>query len=72
MTIDGKAAQFQREHNERAWLGWHIAALSRAKKLPDLRKLQARAPATPRQQQTPDQQWAVYQAMAQAQRAVRH
>jgi len=28
-----------RERNERAWSVWHIAALQRVKKLPDLRKM---------------------------------
>lgn len=32
--------RFKREHNERAWLAWHIAALYRQEKLPPLRDLQ--------------------------------
>jgi len=32
----------RREHNNRAWLAWHIAALSRAKKLPALKSLYTR------------------------------
>jgi hypothetical protein len=31
-----------REHNERAWLAWHGAALGRSKKMPPLRDLLAR------------------------------
>ena len=27
------------EHNERAWLAWHVAALQRTKKIPSLQKL---------------------------------
>lgn len=30
----------QREHNDQAWLAWHIAALSRVKKIPKLSSLQ--------------------------------
>jgi hypothetical protein len=29
----------RREHNERAWAAWHVAALSRAKKIPKLETL---------------------------------
>ncbi|MGE4339148.1 MAG: hypothetical protein AB7E55_24710 [Pigmentiphaga sp.] len=28
-----------REHNDRAWLAWHVAALQRADKLPKLKTL---------------------------------
>jgi hypothetical protein len=36
----GRQRRITREHNDRAWLAWHVAALTRAKKLPDLVKLQ--------------------------------
>lgn len=32
----------EREHNDRAWMTWHIAALQRVKRIPPLRKLQVR------------------------------
>src|SRR5262245_20978433 len=31
-------------HNDRAWLAWHVAALHRAKKMPQLNSLMARKP----------------------------
>lgn len=36
------AHRADREHNDRAWLAWHIAALTRTKKMPKLQKLQVR------------------------------
>lgn len=36
-----------REQNERAWLAWHVAALSRTKKLPDFKRLQVQKPRKP-------------------------
>ncbi|WP_441280504.1 hypothetical protein [Tardiphaga sp. 862_B3_N1_1] len=66
----GKAAQLRREHNERAWLAWHTAVIPRQKKIPELKKLLAPDPKA-RRQQTPDQQWAVFQAMAEASKVLR-
>lgn len=40
--MKGRAAQFRREHNDRAWSAWHMAALHRTKRMPTLRKLQVR------------------------------
>jgi len=39
IILDGAALKLMREHNSRAWATWHIAALSRAKKMPKLREL---------------------------------
>lgn len=39
LIFEGKAEQFVREHDERAWLAWHISALPRSKRLPPLKKL---------------------------------
>jgi hypothetical protein len=36
--IKGRVGILQREAQERAWLAWHVAALQRAKKLPDFKK----------------------------------
>jgi len=44
-----KRKQMMREHNQRAWLAWHIAALQRSKKLPPLSKMQT-SEAGPRRQ----------------------
>ena len=40
--MEARLNVLQREHNERAWVAWHIAALSRQKTLPKLSKLQVR------------------------------
>ncbi|RYE43608.1 MAG: hypothetical protein EOP24_27675 [Hyphomicrobiales bacterium] len=36
----GALAGLRREHNELAWHAWHVAALTRAKKMPPLADLQ--------------------------------
>jgi hypothetical protein len=33
-----------REYNERAWLAWHIAALTRTQKMPQLSRIQTKVP----------------------------
>lgn len=48
LALDAKAAALRHEHNARAVLAWNIAALSRAKRLPDVKTLFARE-RTPRQ-----------------------
>lgn len=40
--MDGAARRIRREHNQTAWLAWHIEALARVKKLPELNTLIAR------------------------------
>jgi len=37
--IDGSANRLKREHDDRAWLVWHIEALHRMKRLPKLKTL---------------------------------
>jgi len=38
--VGGVKERIVREHNELAWLAWHVAAMTRSKKkLPDLKKL---------------------------------
>jgi hypothetical protein len=49
-----------REHNERAWLAWHVEALHRAKKLPKLDALLAKEQRAPRRQ-TWEEQLAIMQ-----------
>ena len=39
VILGGVSLRLQREHNERAWAAWHIAAMSRAKKMPKLKEL---------------------------------
>lgn len=51
----------EREHNERAWLAWHIVALDRVKKFPDLEKLLIRPEA--KRRQTPEEQEAALKAL---------
>ena len=50
------------EHNDRAWLAWHIEALARQKKLPRLRELTHGAPKGPRRGQTMEEQIAIAEA----------
>lgn len=63
------------EHNDRAWMAWHIAALSRMKKLPKLaellikpRKAQPVRPQTWQEQQAIWMQWVVATKAAAARR----
>jgi len=37
--LEGVQLRLEREHQARAWLAWHIAALPRAKRLPKLEDL---------------------------------
>lgn len=49
LLTEAAAKKFEREHNSHAWLAWHIAAMSRTKKLPPLSKLIIKQTAKPRQ-----------------------
>jgi len=53
--LDGARRRLAAEQDGRAWLAWHVAALSRQSKLPDLASLLARdepsAPQTPAEQE---------------------
>lgn len=40
--ISGANERLVREHNQHAWLAWHIAALQRSKRLPKLKTLLAK------------------------------
>ena len=39
MVLEAATWRLEREHRRDAWLAWHIAALSRAKRLPPLQRL---------------------------------
>jgi len=39
MAIEAAAWRLEREHRRDAWLAWHVAALTRAKRLPALKRL---------------------------------
>ena len=39
LAIEGAVWRYEREHQQVAWLAWHVAALGRAKRLPSLRRL---------------------------------
>lgn len=39
--MKGAAKRLMREHDDRAWLAWHIEALARTKKLPKLKDMQS-------------------------------
>lgn len=49
LTFDAARIKSAVEHNERAWLAYHVGVLHRTKKLPPLRKLQVRIPDQHRQ-----------------------
>lgn len=51
--------RLDRDHATRAWLAWHIAALTRAKRMPQLDKMLRKAAATPRRRQTWQEQMAI-------------
>lgn len=55
-------ARIRREHNERAWLAWHVEALARTKKLPKLESMMMQD--KPKRRQTVDEQIAVARAWA--------
>lgn len=48
-TIKARSIVMMRRHDERAWLAWHVAALTRTKKLPKLHTLLAKKPSKRRQ-----------------------
>jgi len=48
-----------KQHNQIAWLAWHVAALSRSKQMPSLGKISVKIPAKPKPRQTPEQQMAI-------------
>lgn len=50
----GTNARLAREHDARAWLAWHIAALPGAKKFPKLEDLQSAKPSK-RRRKTPEE-----------------
>jgi len=47
--LDAAARRLEREHNDRAWLAWHIVAMDRAKRLPKLKTLLAKSTTRSRQ-----------------------
>lgn len=59
--LDGAAKRLRREHDERTWLAWHIAALQRAKKLPKLETMMSRK-SSRKNRQSVDEQIAVARA----------
>jgi len=61
--IQGRDIATRRAQNRSAWLAWHVAALSRTKKLPNLRKLQV---PDRRQTQTWQEQAAIFEMIARA------
>jgi len=38
LVFEAATWRYEREHHQRAWLAWHMAALSRAKRLPSLKR----------------------------------
>jgi hypothetical protein len=52
--MKGRAAMQRREHEQFAWLAWHIEALSRMKKLPPLSDMTGARRSASHQPQDPD------------------
>jgi hypothetical protein len=61
-AFEGARKRAEAEHNGRAWLAWHVAALDRQKRLPDLSRLQVHD----HRPQTWQEQMAVCRAIAAA------
>jgi len=59
VILEGVASRLKREHNDRAWLAWHIEALARQKKLPKLKDLTPAAPKKGKRRQTVEEQIAI-------------
>ena len=55
LEIQAATARIKREHKNRAWLAWHIAALGRIEKMPTLEKLMGE----PEPQQTDEEMIAI-------------
>lgn len=53
--IQAATVRLNREHKNRAWLAWHIAALGRIEKMPSLQKLMGE----PEPEQTEDEMIAI-------------
>lgn len=47
LTMEAATERRTLEHNDRAWLAWHIAALQRATRLPGLDRLKAKKQTAP-------------------------
>lgn len=60
LMFEAAAERSKREHNNNAWLAWHVAALTRAQKFPKLKDLLHRDRSKP---QTPDQMIAILRAL---------
>ena len=52
--LDGARRRLEAEQDGRAWMAWHVAALTRAAKLPDLKTLLVRSET--KKQQSPQEQ----------------
>ena len=48
LTFEAHNDSYIKEHNEWAWIAWHIASMQRAKKIPPLSKLQIRKTMVPK------------------------
>lgn len=57
--LDGYTERLADQHNERAWLAWHIEALARQKKLPKLKSMMHGAGSKTKRRQTIEEQLAI-------------
>lgn len=58
-VIDGSVKRFEREHDDRAWLAWHIEGLRRTKRLPKLKTLLHNSKPEKKRRQTVEEQIAI-------------
>jgi hypothetical protein len=63
IAMNAKLRAARRDHNHRAWLVWHVAALQRMKKLPRLKSMYAKEKPRP---QTWQEQAMIMQSWASA------
>jgi hypothetical protein len=62
MILEGVNQRHVQQHNDRAWMAWHIAAMGRAEKMPRLDRLTAKKPRP--SGQTWEEQMAIMKALS--------
>jgi hypothetical protein len=65
ITVEARLRGLEREHNERAWAAWHIAALQRCRPrdFPKLERMLQRRPVRPRGERQPSAEfWGILRA----------
>ena len=55
VILDAQVSRMKHDHNDRAWLVWHIEALARQKKLPKLKDMLVGVTRKPKRRQTAEE-----------------